>query len=129
MSSIPMGSENRPAHASVGSMRPVGVTWLAAAAVTTVPAVMLGAVSDRAGDASAGTVLGVLVLAAVALGSWLLSTSSRWRHDVSVATSGLWLLGAALVYPSQEFAADAAWAAGVPALVAVVTAVMAFRRR
>ena len=111
------------------SLRPLAGTWLAAAAVVGVPAFMLAAVSDRPGDGTAGLILSLLVATGIALGAWLLAAPSQWARRGSLLTSAGWLVGAALVYPTQDFAADAVWAAGVPALAAVATAVVGWRAR
>ena len=118
-----------PAEPPRSRLRPLAITWLAAAAVVAVPAFMLAAVSDRPDDGTAGLVLSVLVATGIALGAWLLASPSAWARRGSLLTSVGWLVGAALVYPTQDFAADAAWAAGVPVLAAVVTAVLALRAR
>ena len=90
---------------------------------------MLAAVSDRPDDGTAGLILTVMVATGVALGVWLLASPSAWARRGSLLTSTGWLVGAALVYPTQDFASDAGWAAGVPVLAAVVTAVLASRAR
>ncbi len=118
-----------PAQPSPSGLRPLAITWLAASAVVAVPAFMLAAVSDRPDDGTAGLILALLVATGIALGAWLLASPSPWARKASLLTSAGWLVGAALVYPTQDFAADAAWAAGVPALAAVVTAVVAWRSR
>lgn len=118
-----------PAQPTRTGLRLLAVTWLVAAAVVAVPAFILAAVSDRPGDGTAGLVLTVMVATGMALGAWLLASPSAWARRVSLLTSAGWLVGAALVYPTQDFAADAGWAAGVPVLAAVVTAVLAWRAR
>lgn len=118
-----------PAHPPRSGLRPLAVTWFSAAAVVTVPAFMLAAVSDRPDDGTAGLILSVLVATGIAVGAWLLASPGAWARRGSLLTSAGWLVGAALVYPTQDFAADAAWAAGAPALAAAVTAVVASRAR
>ena len=86
---------------------------------------LLLAVSDHPGDRWPGAVLLVLTAAALIVAAWLLAELRARARPVSLLTSALWLVGAALVYPTQEFAADAAWASGVPALAAVITAALA----
>jgi energy-converting hydrogenase Eha subunit B len=94
-----------------------------------VPAFILAAESDRPDDGTAGLILTVIVATGTALGAWLLASPSAWARRGSLLTSAGWLVGAALVYPTQDFAADAGWAAGVPLLAAAVTAVLALRAR
>ena len=118
-----------PAQPAPSGLRPLAITWLTAAAVVAGPAFLLAAVSDRPDDGTAGLILSLLVVTGIALGTWLLASPSGWARRGSLLTSAGWLVGAALVYPTQDFAADAAWAAGVPALAAVVTAVVAWRVR
>ena len=107
-----------------GWHRAVGAVWAVGALVVAAPAYLLLAVSDHPDDRVPGLVLLVMVVAAAgtALGL-LVRPVSQWR-TVSLLTSALWLAGAAVVYPTQEFAADAAWAAVVPAAVAVVCAAL-----
>lgn len=118
-----------PSQPARTGLRLLAVTWLVAAAVVAVPAFILAAVSDRPDDGAAGLILTVMVVTGMALGVWLLASPSAWARRGSLLTSAGWLVGAVLVYPTQDFAADAAWAAGVPALAAVVTAVLALRTR
>lgn len=109
-----------------GELKVLGGLWLAGAAVTAVPAFMLAGVSDHAADRLPAAVLGVLVLVGVALGSWLLAAPRLAALRVSLGASLAWLAGAAVVYPTQDFTADALWASGVPALVAVLTGATAW---
>ncbi|HZJ05282.1 MAG TPA: hypothetical protein VFD59_07410 [Nocardioidaceae bacterium] len=99
--------------------------WIVAVVAMLVPTLMLLAVSDNQGDRFPGLVLLVMTVTAVALASWLLASPDSRARTVSLLTSILWLAGAALVYPTQEFAADAAWPSGVPLLAAVITAGLA----
>ena len=117
------------AHASSTSLstgRPLGLTWLAVSAPVAVLATLLVLISDQSDDRTAGLVLFGLVVVGVALGAWILSSSHERALSASVAGSALWLVGAAVVYPTQEFAVDALWVSGLPALGAVVTAVVAW---
>jgi hypothetical protein len=118
-----------PAQPARTGRRLLAVTWLVAASVVAVPAFILAAVSDRPDDGTAGLILTVMVATGTALGVWLLASPSAWARRGSLLTSAGWLVGAALVYPTQDFAADAGWAAGVPLLAAAVTAVLALRAR
>jgi hypothetical protein len=118
-----------PAQPARSGRRLLAVTSLVSAAVVAVPAFILAAVSDRPDDGTAGLILTVMVATGTALGVWLLASPSAWARRGSLLTSAGWLVGAALVYPTQDFAADAGWAAGVPLLAAAVTAVLALRAR
>ena len=103
-----------------GWHRAVGAAWVVGAMLVAVPTYLLLAVSDHAEDRVPGLVLLVMVVAAAGTALGLLARPvTQWR-TLSLLTSALWLAGAVVVYPTQEFAADAAWAAGVPAAVAVV---------
>ena len=113
------------AKASLRRPRALAAAWLVAAVVMVVPTMMLLAVSDGQGDWLPGLILLVLTVAAVVLASWLLTSPDPRARAASLLTSALWLIGGALVYPTQEFAADAAWASGVPVLAAFVTAGLA----
>jgi energy-converting hydrogenase Eha subunit B len=116
-----------PAQPARTGRRLLAVTWLVAAAVVAVPAFILAAVSDRPDDGTAGLILTVMVATGTALGVWLLASPSAWARRGSLLTSAGWLVGAALVYPTQDVAADAGWAAGGTLLAAAVTAVLALR--
>lgn len=109
--------------------RILGATWLIGAVPVAVPAWMLLVVSDLPGDRVPGTVLSLMTLGGLAVGGWVLNrpgaSSSR---TASLAMSAAWLVGAVAVYPTQEFTADALWAAGVPAIVALVTGGLALWR-
>ena len=107
----------------------LGVAWSVAAAVTAVPAYLLTAVSDQPADRVPGTILALLVAAAAVTALGLVVAPTRQARVASLLTSSFWLAGAAAVYPTQEFAADALWAAGIPALAAVVTGGIALRSR
>ncbi len=107
----------------------VAVWWLGAAAML-LPVMMLTVVSDHPEDRYPGLVILGLVVAAVWAGVRLWSGPANPRaRALSLAVSGLWFVGAALVYPTQNFTADAVFAAGVPALVAVITAGLALMLR
>lgn len=111
---------------TTGELKVLGGLWLAGAAATAVPAFMLGAVSDHAGDRLPGLVLGAMTLVGVALGGWLVAAPRLAALRVSFGASVLWLVGAAVVSPTQDFTADVVWASGVPALVALATAATAW---
>ena len=85
----------------------------AGAAATAPAAFMLVAVSDHTGDRLPGVLLGAMVLVGLALGSWLVASPRLAALRVSLGASVLWLVGAAVVYPTQDFTADALWASGV----------------
>lgn len=109
-----------------GWHRAVGAVWAVGALLVAVPMYLLLAVSDHPDDRVPGLVLLVMVVAAAGTALALLARRvSQWR-TLSLLTSALWLAGATVVYPTQEFAADAAWAAGVPVVVAVVGAALTF---
>ena len=107
-----------------GWHRAVGVAWVVGALLVVVPTYVLLAVSDHPEDRVPGVVLLVMLVAAAGTAFGLLGRPVRRWRTVSLLTSALWLAGAVVVYPTQEFAADAAWAAGVPAVVAVVCATL-----
>lgn len=113
------------AMGTAGAHRVLGGLWLVGAALVTLPAFMLAGASDHTADRVPGLVLGTLVLVGLAVGGWLSADPRPAALPVSLAASLAWLAGAAVVYPTQEFTADAVWASGVPALVAVATAVTA----
>jgi hypothetical protein len=89
---------------------------------------MLLAVSDLPGDRAPGTVLSLMTLGGLAVGGWVLTRPGAASRTASLAMSAAWLVGAVVVYPTQEFTADAVWAAGVPAVVALVTGALALWR-
>ena len=124
MSGITVGSGKTMGVA--GELKVLGGLWLAGAAATSPAAFMLAGVSDQAADRLPGMVLGALVLMGLALGSWLVAAPRLAALRVSLGASVLWLVGAAVVYPTQDFTADALWASGVPALVALATAATAW---
>lgn len=113
------------AMGTAGAHRVLGGLWLAGATLTALPAFMLVAVSDHTTDRLPGLVLGGLVLVGLAVGGWLVADPRPAGLPVSLGASVVWLGGAAVVYPAQHFVADALWASGLPALVAVTTAVTA----
>lgn len=116
----------RTATEMAGELRVLGGLWLAGAAATAVPAFMLTAVSDHAADRVPGLVLGTLTLVGLAVGGWLVAAPRRAALPVSLGVSVAWLVGGAVVYPTQEFTADALWAGGLPVLVAVITGATAW---
>ena len=105
-----------------GELKVLGGLWLLGAAVTAPAAFMLAGVSDHAADRPPGVLLGAMVLVGLALGGWLVASPRLAALRISLGASAGWLVGAAVVYPTQDFTADALWASGVPALVAVATA-------
>lgn len=113
------------AMGTAGAHRVLGGLWLTGAALTTLPAFMLAGASDHTADRLPGVVLGGLVLVGLAVGGWLVADPRPAALPVSLGASFVWLAGAAVVYPTQEFTADALWASGVPASVAVLTGVTA----
>lgn len=112
---------------SLSSTRPLGLTWLAVSAPVATVAVVLVGISEQTLQRSAGFLLLGLAAVGVAVGAWVLSGTHRRARDASYAASLLWLAGAAVVYPTQDFAVDALWAAGLPLLGAVLTALVAWR--
>ena len=115
-------ADTSSAHAP---MRLVGLTWLGVSLPVLLVASLLVLISDHPDDRTAGLVLFVLAAAGLAVGAWILVTSPgspRRARNASLAVSAVWLVGAAVVYPTQEFAVDALWVAGVPALGALVCA-------
>jgi len=113
------------AMGTAGAHRVLGGLWLVGAALATLPAFMLAGASDHTADRVPGLVLGALVLVGLAVGGWLSTDPRPAALPVSLGASLAWLAGAAVVYPTQEFTADAVWASGLPALVAVTTTVTA----
>lgn len=104
----------------------LAAVWILAALLVLFPALMLIAVSDNPADRIPGMILlglnlGGLVVAA----SMFAFPGYPGTRLVSLLMSALWLVGAALIYPTQEFAADALWAAGAPALAALITGALA----
>ena len=117
---------NSKAMGTTGELRVLGGLWLVGSAVTAVPAFLLVGMSDHTADRLPGLVLGVMTLVGVAIGTWLVTAPRAAAVRVSLGASLAWLAGAAAVYPTQDFTADALWASGVPALVAVLTGVTAW---
>ena len=113
------------ATGTAGAQRVLGGLWLVGAALTVLPAFMLAGASDHSADRLPGLVLGALVLVGLAVGGWLVADPRSAALPVSLGTSLAWLVGAVVVYPTQEFTADALWASGLPAAVAVTTAAAA----
>lgn len=100
----------------------LAAVWILAALSILIPALMLIAVSDNPADRVPGMILlGLNLGGLVVAGSMFAFPGYRLARFVSLLMSAVWLVGAALIYPTQEFAADALWAAGVPALAALVT--------
>ena len=122
-------SAPRVQSAAASRSRALGFARLAAGALVALPAVMLLLLSDQKGVGPAGPVMLALVASAVALGAAALATPGRSLRPVSLGLSGVWLVAAVLLYPTQPFAADAVWVAGAVALGALVTAVAAWRAR
>ena len=117
--------DGRRAMGTAGAHRVLGGLWLVGAALTTLPAFMLAGASDHTADRMPGLVLGALVLVGLAVGGWLVADPRPAALPVSLGASLVWLAGAAVVYPTQEFTADAWWASGLPAAVALLTGVTA----
>lgn len=113
------------AMGTAGAHRVLGGLWVVGAALTTLPAFMLAGASDHTADRVPGLVLGTMVLVGLAVGGWLSADPRPAALPVSLGASLAWLAGAAVVYPTQEFTADALWASMLPALVAVLTGVTA----
>ena len=111
------------------ALRPLALTWLMASAPTAMAAFMLALVSDRPSDSAPGTVLSLLALSGIGLGTWMIVAPRREALVASLMASATWLVAAAVVYPTQEFVADGIWSAGAPAIAAIVTAVMALAVR
>lgn len=112
---------------TVNEARVLGVLWLAGAAITAVPAFMLLAVSDLSGSRLPGVVLLLLTVLGAAMGIRLLvKPQGGTALSLSLATSVVWLVGAVVVTPLMEFRADALWAGGGPALVALATGLAAW---
>lgn len=124
------GDADHMTHASSTSTlstgRPLGLTWLGVAVPVAVVATLLSLISDQADDRAAGLVLFVLAGIGFALGAWILRSAHGRARGTSYAASALWLIGAVGVYPTQDFAVDVLWVAGVPAIGAVVTAAVAW---
>ena len=115
---------------AVDLQRPLGIAWLVAAVPVGVVAFLLTVLAERADERLAGTVLAVLLVVGIAVGAWLLAGArGSTGRTVSLVASGLWAVGAVVIYPTMDFAVDALWAAGLPMLGAVVTAVLATRSR
>jgi hypothetical protein len=108
----------------VDRWRSAAVAWWLGAVGTGAAGWMLWAVSDRAGDDRTGLLLLALALGGVVAGGWLLAGAGRVVRRASLVLSAVWLAGAALVYPRLDFPADRLWASGLPALVALATAVL-----
>ena len=117
------------AMGTTGELRVLGGLWLAGAAATALPAFLLVGLSDHAADRVPGLVMAAITLVGVAIGTWLVASPRVTALRVSLGASLVWLVGAAVVYPTQDFTADALWASGVPALVAVLTGVTAWWTR
>ena len=111
---------------TTGELRVLGGLWLAGAAATALPAFLVIGLSDHTADRVPGLVLAGITLVGVAIGTWLVTSPRVSALRVSLVASLVWLVGAAVVYPTQDFAADALWAGGVPALVAVLTGATAW---
>jgi hypothetical protein len=117
---------NSKAMGTTGEIRVLGGLWLVGAAATALPAFLLVGLSDHTADRLPGLVLATMTLLGVAVGTWLVASPRVTALRVSLGASLAWLVGAAVVYPTQDFTADALWASGVPALVAVLTGAMAW---
>lgn len=122
-------STSRLQSPATSRSRVLGLTWLAAGALVAVPAFMLLLLSDQQDGRPVGLVMLGLVVSAVALGASSLSSQAMSLRRVSLGLSGVWLVAAVLLYPTQAFAADAVWVAGAVALGGVATAFAAWRTR
>jgi peptidoglycan/LPS O-acetylase OafA/YrhL len=111
---------------ATSNRRALAVVWLVAALVTAPPGWLLFALSDGSADRWAGVVLLALTVAAIALAAWLLRTQALAARTVSLLLSAAWLVGAVVVYPTQDFVSDAIWAAGVPLVAALATGALAW---
>jgi hypothetical protein len=111
---------------SLTTGRTLGLTWLTVATPVAVVGTLLVLVSDQSDDRTAGALLWALAAIGFAICAWILSSAHKRTRLVSFVASGLWVVGAAVVYPTQEFAADRLWVSGLPVLGAIVTAVVAW---
>ena len=107
--------------------RLLGATWLVASVPTAVVAFFLLVLSEQPDDRSAGLVLAALAVSGAVLGGWFVSADRGPGAVVSWALSGVWAVAAIVLYPTQEFAADALWVSGVPLVAAMITALVAWR--
>jgi hypothetical protein len=112
---------------SVATGRALGLTWLVVSAPVALVATLLVLISDQSDDRTAGVLLWVLAALGFGLGAWIIGSSHERTRPLSFVASALWLVGAGVVFPTQEFTADKLWVAGLPALGALVTAVVAWR--
>ena len=112
---------------SLSTGRALGLTWLVVSAPVALVATLLVLISDQSDDRTAGVLLWVLALLGFGLGAWILSSSHERTRQVSFVASALWVVGAGVVYPTQEFTADRLWVSGLPFLGALVTAVVAWK--
>jgi drug/metabolite transporter (DMT)-like permease len=86
-------------------------------------------ISDTAQDRQFGGFLLVLGALSAVLGITLVR---RWRprlRQVSLGTSGLWLVAAAVAVAIADFPSDRLWGGGLTGLVAVVTGALALAVR
>jgi hypothetical protein len=123
-----MTDVNEPADVTRAVKLPcsVGAVWLLGVVPTGLASFFLLAMSDHADDATPGAILAAMAGAGLLVGGMIVWSSSDVGRLPSLVVSALWLVGAVLVYPTQEFAVDQMWAAGIPALVGIVTGALAF---
>jgi hypothetical protein len=101
--------------------------WLVVGVVVGVAGILLVVASDHARDHAAGVALLVLAAVAMVAGARLVRVGDTPAWRVSLATSVLWVAGAAVVFLNLSFTADRLLFAGVPALVGCLTAAVALR--
>lgn len=107
----------------------LGIAWLSLAAPVGTLVFLLSRLSDHEHERRIGDLLIVLAALSVVLGVTLLQRARPGLRGVSLALSGLWLAAAVVVVVVLEFLADQLWGAGLTALVAVVTGVLALTGR
>jgi hypothetical protein len=106
-------------------LRILGIVWTIAGALTGFLGIIVVGLSQDLVGGGAGFVLIILAGLGLTIGtaSWGVDPNRRIR--ASLAVSGIWLLGSVLTTLSMDFAADRWLAGGLPAAIAVLTAVLA----
>jgi hypothetical protein len=88
---------------------------------------MMSLISDRPNDVAPGLALSLLALSDIAMSTWIFASPDPKALTVSLATSVIWMVAAVVVYPTQEFVADAVWSVELTAVGALMTAALAVR--
>jgi uncharacterized membrane protein len=106
-------------------LRILGIVWTLAGALTGFLGIIVTGLSQDLVGGGAGLLLLILAGLGLAMGAAMWGVHRDWHIRASWALSVLWLIGSILTALSMDFPADRWLAGGLPAAVAVLTAVLA----